>query len=148
MTWTALRNRDGTKNKYAMSKRFPKVRIAREYTFDAAHWLPKVPDGHKCKNLHGHTYRIELVVKGECQLSKGWFMDYADLDAYMTPLLEILDHNCLNEIDGLTNPTTEVLAHWILERFPVHIVDRLRVYESARSWCEVEEGWQGGGWGD
>jgi 6-pyruvoyltetrahydropterin/6-carboxytetrahydropterin synthase len=92
------------------------MRIFIEDSFDSAHFLPNVPEGHKCKRLHGHTYRIRLELKGDIGKETGWVMDYSDLKSMWEPLKTILDHHCLNDIDDLENPTCELLAVWIWVR--------------------------------
>ncbi|MGN6105576.1 MAG: 6-carboxytetrahydropterin synthase QueD [Kofleriaceae bacterium] len=89
-----------------------RTRIERSYRFEAAHFLPKVPAGHKCARMHGHSYHIELVIEGEIDPELGWVMDFGDLDAHAVPLVDRLDHRILNEIEGLANPTSELLAVW------------------------------------
>lgn len=116
-----------------------KVTISKTFDFDAAHFLPNVPDGHKCKRMHGHTYRVEVECCGEPQVGgpeQGMVVDYARIDK---PILALLDHRALNEIPGLENPTTEVLAPFILSRLLADGVPacRVRVYESSSTWCEV-----------
>ena len=113
------------------------IRIAKTFAFDAAHFLPLVPDGHKCKRMHGHTYRVEIVCAGPLD-SRGMVVDYAEIAEAWAPLHALLDHRCLNDIDGLENPTTEILAPYILARLPTALpVSAVRVYESASTWCEV-----------
>lgn len=90
--------------------------IFREFTFEAAHRLPNVPEDHKCARLHGHSYRIEVRVGGEIGAESGWVVDFADIKAAFKPLHAVLDHHYLNEVPGLENPTSEVLARWIWER--------------------------------
>jgi 6-pyruvoyltetrahydropterin/6-carboxytetrahydropterin synthase len=92
------------------------MEIFREFTFEAAHRLPGVPEGHKCRRLHGHSFRVEVHVSGEVDPEAGWVMDFADLKAAFAPLHDQLDHRYLNEVPGLANPTSEVLARWIWER--------------------------------
>lgn len=87
--------------------------IFREFTFEAAHRLPRVPDGHKCGRLHGHSYRVEVHVRGYVDPGSGMVMDFADIKDAFKPLADMLDHHYLNEVDGLENPTSENLAHWI-----------------------------------
>lgn len=89
------------------------MEIFREFTFEAAHRLPNVPDGHKCARLHGHSFRVTLHVEGPVGADSGWVMDFADLTEAFRPTWERLDHHYLNEIPGLENPTSEVLARWI-----------------------------------
>lgn len=90
--------------------------IWKEFTFEAAHRLPRVPAGHKCARLHGHSFRVEVRVRGVPNAELGWVMDFADLKAAWAPLDAALDHRYLNEVPGLENPTSEVLARWIWER--------------------------------
>lgn len=92
------------------------MEIFREFTFEAAHHLPSVPDGHKCARLHGHSYRVEVRVEGPVGSASGWVMDFAELKEAFRPLHERLDHHYLNEVEGLDNPTSENLARWIWER--------------------------------
>ena len=93
-----------------------KVELRKTFHFEAAHKLPNVPAGHKCARLHGHSFRIEIAVAGECDPRFGWLMDYADLSEAFRPLLDRLDHYYLNEIPGLENPTSETLAKWVWDR--------------------------------
>ncbi len=92
------------------------MRITKQFTFDSAHWLPKVPSAHKCRRLHGHTYHVELGLEGDLDPQMGWVVDYGEITAAFKPLLEKLDHQCLNELAGLDNPTAENLAVWIFRR--------------------------------
>ncbi|MCU0623895.1 MAG: 6-carboxytetrahydropterin synthase QueD [Gemmatimonadaceae bacterium] len=89
------------------------VELFRDFTFEAAHRLPHVPDGHKCARLHGHSFRVRVVVRGPVDPHTGWVMDFAELKAAWKPVEARLDHHYLNEIPGLENPTSEVLARWI-----------------------------------
>jgi len=89
------------------------MEIYKEFTFEAAHRLPNVHPGHKCARLHGHSFRVEIHVRGEVGLQSGWVLDFADIADAFKPLRERLDHNYLNEIEGLSNPTSELLAEWI-----------------------------------
>src|SRR5687767_1972327 len=87
-----------------------KVRLVHEFRFDAAHRLPRVPAGHKCARLHGHSFKVEFSVEGPADPDTGWFIDFGVLHDAWLPLHHQLDHNYLNDIDGLENPTSEVLA--------------------------------------
>ncbi|MBX3458557.1 MAG: 6-carboxytetrahydropterin synthase QueD [Planctomycetes bacterium] len=90
--------------------------IFKEVTFEAAHRLPNVPNGHKCGRLHGHSFRAEIHVAGRVTAKTGWVMDFADIKEACRPILDTLDHNYLNEIEGLENPTSEVIARWMWQR--------------------------------
>lgn len=89
--------------------------VFREFSFEAAHLLPHLPEGHKCRRLHGHSFRVEVHVEGPVADS-GMVMDFADIQAAFQPLWAQLDHRYLNEVDGLANPTSENLAVWIWDR--------------------------------
>jgi 6-pyruvoyltetrahydropterin/6-carboxytetrahydropterin synthase len=93
-----------------------RARLERLYRFEAAHFLPKVPAGHKCARMHGHSYAIEIAIEGDVDPERGWVVDFADIDAAAAPLVKQLDHQVLNEIEGLANPTSELLAVWWWQR--------------------------------
>ncbi len=93
-----------------------RTRITKSFTFDAAHWLPKVPEDHKCRRLHGHTYRLEVALEGPLDPELGWVVDYGAISGVVDPVVRELDHRCLNDLPGLENPTAEVLATWIFRR--------------------------------
>lgn len=92
------------------------MEVFKEFTFEAAHRLPNVPPDHKCWRLHGHSFRVEVHVGGELVQELGWIVDFAEIKEAFRPLRQQLDHNYLNEIDGLDNPTSENLAVWIWQR--------------------------------
>lgn len=89
--------------------------IFKVFQIEAAHRLPNVPAGHKCARLHGHSFRIEIHLRGEPDSALGWVMDFADVKTAFAPIFEALDHRYLNEVPGLENPTSERLAAWIWE---------------------------------
>jgi 6-pyruvoyltetrahydropterin/6-carboxytetrahydropterin synthase len=89
------------------------VEIFKEFTFDAAHWLPNVPAGHKCGKLHGHTYRVVIAVEGPVNQHTGFVLDFADLKEAAKHTIDWLDHSCLN--DSLRNPTAENLVDYFWE---------------------------------
>ncbi len=89
------------------------VRLIKSFTFEAAHDLPTFPEGHKCRRLHGHSFRVEVAVEGEVDPARGYLVDYGELSAACEPLRVALDHSYLNEIDGLSNPTSEQIARWL-----------------------------------
>ncbi len=102
-----------------MKPRLPyngRMQIFKKFTIEAAHRLPRVPEGHKCARLHGHSFGIELRLEGDVHGDSGWLMDFAEVKAAFRPLYEQLDHNYLNDIEGLDNPTSENLAIWIWDR--------------------------------
>ena len=80
------------------------MEIFNEFTFEAAHRLPNVPPGHKCARLHGHSFRVEIHVRGDVGAQSGWVVDFADIASAFQPLRDQLDHHYLNEIEGLGIP--------------------------------------------
>ncbi|HET9958155.1 MAG TPA: 6-carboxytetrahydropterin synthase QueD [Polyangiaceae bacterium] len=116
------------------------VRLIREMRFEAAHRLPKVPPGHKCQRLHGHSFKVELAIRGPVNPDTGWFIDFGDVDLIWKPLHDQLDHNYLNEIPGLDNPTSENLARWLWDRIKPALpsLERVIVHETCDSRCEYE----------
>ncbi|MFF7950676.1 6-carboxytetrahydropterin synthase QueD [Streptomyces griseorubiginosus] len=113
------------------------MEIFREFTFEAAHHLPNVPEGHKCARLHGHSYKVIVHVEAPVEPEAGWVMDFGDLKKAFKPLEARLDHYYLNDIEGLENPTSEVLARWIWERLKPTLPDlsALTVRETCTSGC-------------
>jgi 6-pyruvoyltetrahydropterin/6-carboxytetrahydropterin synthase len=114
-----------------------RMEIFKEFTVEAAHRLPNVPDGHKCGRLHGHSFRIEVHVRGPIGATTGWVLDFADIKAAFAPIDELLDHNYLNDIPGLENPTSENLARWVWERLakPLPGLSGVVVRETCTSGC-------------
>lgn len=90
-----------------------KMELRKTFQFEAAHLLPHLPESHKCRRLHGHSFTAEIVITGECDPRLGWVMDYAEISRLFNPIWERLDHRYLNEVSGLENPTSENIAVWI-----------------------------------
>jgi 6-pyruvoyltetrahydropterin/6-carboxytetrahydropterin synthase len=113
------------------------MEIFRVFQIEAAHRLPNVPAGHKCARMHGHSFRIEIHVRGPVGQESGWVMDFADLRKAFQPLFDQLDHHCLNDIDGLENPTSENLASWIWQRLQPDLPDlaKIVVQETCNAGC-------------
>ena len=116
-----------------------RTEISRTFTIEAAHRLPHVPSGHKCSRLHGHSFRITLHVGGEVDPTLGWILDFADIDRAFAPLFAVLDHHYLNEVPGLENPTSELLARFVLERvvLPRGVLRAVSISETCSSRCTV-----------
>jgi 6-pyruvoyltetrahydropterin/6-carboxytetrahydropterin synthase len=87
--------------------------IYKQFSFDSAHFLPNVPAGHKCREIHGHTYHLTLYAEGNVRGYEGWVVDFGEIKTIMRPIIDILDHHLLNDIPGLENPTAELLSVWI-----------------------------------
>ncbi|HPG95566.1 MAG TPA: 6-carboxytetrahydropterin synthase QueD [Dokdonella sp.] len=116
------------------------MEIFKKFRIEAAHRLPNVPAGHKCARLHGHSFEIEIYLRGPIEPVLGWVCDFSDVSAAFAPLFEQLDHHYLNDVPGLDNPTSENLAVWIwnalLPRLP--LLARVTVYETCTSGCRYE----------
>ena len=114
------------------------VRLSKSFRFEAAHDLPTFPDGHKCRRLHGHSFRFDVVVEGEVDDAKGYLIDYGDIKTVTDPLVKRLDHFYLNDIEGLGNPTSENLAKWIYDRLKpsLPLLAAIVVHETCTSVCE------------
>jgi len=110
------------------------MEIFKEFRFEAAHRLPMVPPEHKCYRLHGHSFQVAIHVEGPLD-NKGWVFDFADIAAAWAPLHAILDHNYLNEVEGLENPTSELLACWIWRRIQLPGLVQVVVRETCTSGC-------------
>ena len=116
------------------------VRLVHEFRFESAHRLPRVPAGHKCARLHGHSFRVELTIEGAVNPETGWLMDFGDLHAIWQPLYARLDHNYLNDIPGLENPTSEVLSRFIWQQMKPTLpaLTRVTLWETCEARCEYE----------
>jgi 6-pyruvoyltetrahydropterin/6-carboxytetrahydropterin synthase len=114
------------------------MEIFKEFRVEAAHRLPNVPESHKCARLHGHSFLIGVYVEGEVQAASGWVRDFADIGAAMRDVHEQLDHRYLNDIAGLENPTSEVLATWVWRRLVPRLpgLSRIVIHETCTSGCE------------
>jgi len=115
-----------------------RVRLSKSFTFEAAHSLPTFPEGHKCRRLHGHSFAVEVVVEGDVDPELGYLVDYGDIKRAIKPIEDALDHRHLNEIEGLENPTSEVIAAWIWERLApeLPLLAEVVVRETCTSRCE------------
>ncbi|WNJ17407.1 6-carboxytetrahydropterin synthase QueD [Pontibacter sp. G13] len=120
------------------------VLITKKFRFESAHWLPGMPDGHKCRRLHGHSFEMEVNVLGETNPETGLLMDFGDIKKVVKPYVEMLDHYCINEIgeerddDLLRNPSSENLAQWFFEQLQDKLpgLFSIIIHETCTSRCE------------
>lgn len=114
-----------------------RVRLVKAFDFEAAHWLPCFPEGHKCRRMHGHSFKVEVVVEGDVPEERGYLVDYGEIKRAIAPVRDRLDHYCLNEIEGLENPTSEVLARWIWRELAgaLPMLSEVVVHETCTSRC-------------
>jgi queuosine biosynthesis protein QueD len=116
------------------------MKIYRAFTFDSAHRLTKVPKTHRCSNLHGHTFRAEIHVESKLVPEFDWVIDFGDIKGLVEPIIKELDHNYLNDIPGLENPTSENICKWLWKRISpsLPILTKIVVQESPNSGAEYE----------
>ncbi|MCL4135445.1 UNVERIFIED_CONTAM: hypothetical protein GTU68_044028 [Idotea baltica] len=123
------------------------VLITKTFKFEAAHYLPTMPEGHKCRRMHGHSFKIEVNVKGDIDPKTGYLIDFGEIKKIVNPLIDKLDHWCINEVgereksDLLLNPTSENLAKWfylsLKPEFPG--LYSVLVHETCTSKCEYRD---------
>ena len=113
------------------------MEIVKQFGFESAHSLPNVAEGHKCRRVHGHSFRVAVRVEGPVGAESGWVMDFAELKAAVQPTVDALDHRYLNELDGLENPTSEHIAVWIWDRIAPELpgLVAVEVHETCTSAC-------------
>lgn len=115
-----------------------KYELKQHFHIESARFLPHLPKSHPCANMHGHSFKIILQLKGELQPQVGWVMDYHEISLVMAPLLKQLDHKVLNEVPGLENPTSELLAKWIYEkaRLSIPLLQSVTIMETTSTECK------------
>lgn len=113
------------------------MEIWKEFSLESAHRLPNVPPDHKCARLHGHSFKVEVHVAGPLDPKLGWVVDFADIGVAWRPVHDALDHRCLNDVPGLENPTSELLARWIWARLKptLPVLSKVVVRETCTSGC-------------
>ncbi|MFH1144271.1 MAG: 6-carboxytetrahydropterin synthase QueD [Candidatus Eisenbacteria bacterium] len=111
--------------------------LTRTFEFSAAHFLPEAGRGHKCRAAHGHNFVVEVTVRGTPDPRTGWVIDFGEIKGIVGPLIDELDHRTLNEIPGLENATSEVLARWIWDRLKPGLpgLSRITVSETPAARC-------------
>ena len=113
------------------------MEIYKKFSFDSAHYLPNLPEEHKCRRMHGHTFYVTIYIQGPVDPKVGWIKDFFEIKQIFHPLLEQLDHRLLNEIDGLENPTSEYISKWIWERLAPKLpeLSKVEVAETCTTGC-------------
>jgi 6-pyruvoyltetrahydropterin/6-carboxytetrahydropterin synthase len=109
--------------------------IFKQFTFDSAHSLPNVPEGHKCKAVHGHTYHLKVFIEGEMDSHLAWVMDFSDIKDVIKPIINTIDHKYLNDIEGLENPTCEMIAVWLWDKIKpdIPMLKKIELFETPTS---------------
>ena len=116
------------------------VELTKRYHFEAAHALTGAPDGHRCRNIHGHTYEVEVTLEGPVDPATGWLMDYGEITKAVQPVIDTLDHGFLNEVEGLSQPTSENLCWWMWDRLAPSLphLKEICVQETPTSRCRYK----------
>jgi 6-pyruvoyltetrahydropterin/6-carboxytetrahydropterin synthase len=122
-------------SRYVLAPKF--MEIFQRFRFEAARRLPALPSEHPCSRLHGHSFQVELQISGPLDPALGWVLDFAEIQAAWAPLRAVLDHRCLNELEGLENPTSEHLAIWIWEHLKPVLpqLSAVQIMETPDSGC-------------
>lgn len=118
-------------------RRPPSYELAREFSFEASHRLPRAPEESKCARLHGHSWRVEVRLEGELDAERGWVHDFDEIGRAFEPIHDALDHRHLNDIEGLDNPTSELVARWIWQRLAPEVpgLSAVVVHETCTARC-------------
>jgi len=118
-----------------------KITISKGFSFDASHFLPNLPNDHKCKQLHGHSYKVILTIEGDLDSKTGWIMDFATVSLIFQPYLKQLDHSHLNNIKGLENPTAENISYWIFKNLKPELpgLIKVKIIENPDAWVEISQ---------
>jgi 6-pyruvoyltetrahydropterin/6-carboxytetrahydropterin synthase len=113
------------------------VELKQHFQIESARFLPNLPKSHPCSNVHGHSFKIILTLKGPVDEKLGWLMDYHEINQVMQPILKELDHKVLNEVAGLENPTSENLSKWIYDKviLKISILTEVNISETPTTEC-------------
>jgi 6-pyruvoyltetrahydropterin/6-carboxytetrahydropterin synthase len=99
-----------------MTSELTAMRIYKEFSFEAAHFLPSAPPGHPNARVHGHSFRVRVTLDGEPDETTGVVMHLDEVEAAVADAREALDHRFLNEVEGLSLPTLERISIWLWDR--------------------------------
>ena len=117
-----------------------RITLRRKFDFEAAQHLPSFPEGHKCRRMHGHSFVLEVGVAGTVDPKTGLFYDHGKIATAVRPIVDKLDHTCLNETPGLENPTLEVMAKWFWDQLAPHLpgLSEITLHETPRASCTYQ----------
>lgn len=103
------------------------MELSYRFGFDAAHHFAHFPPGHPNHGVHGHSFQVEVAVRGEPDPRTGFIVDFAELEHACAELRRALDHRVLNDVDGLERPSLENLCSWIWRRLAPRLSSLARV---------------------
>ena len=111
------------------------VTLTHDFSFEAARRLPHLGDGHPCGRIHGHSFGVQIALSGVVTGPEGWLMDYHVIEREVQGVIDQLDHRLLNEVEGLSNPTSEWIAAWLWDRLVEALpgLDSVSVMETPRT---------------
>ncbi|MEN8694597.1 MAG: 6-carboxytetrahydropterin synthase QueD [Akkermansiaceae bacterium] len=117
-----------------------RARLIKDFRFEAAHTLPSLPEDHKCRQMHGHSFKVEIHIEGEVDETVGWVYDHKRISQAMNPLLEMMDHSYLNDIEGLESPTIEIMAAWFWRKLENDLpgLAEIVIYETPTARCSFK----------
>ena len=118
--------------------------LTKKFDFEAAHFIPAFPEGHKCREMHGHSFKVVVRLEGEYDPETGILIDFADVKAVVKPYIEYMDHTCLNTIAErdniplLKNPTSENICIWLYHELApkLPMLKSIEVQETCTSGAE------------
>lgn len=101
--------------------------ITKSVSFEAAHFMGGKPEGHPYRNVHGHSFRLEVTVAGTVKPGEQWVEDFSNLTDCLNATAAKLDHKLLNEISGLEVPTLERICLWAAADLADHLPGLVRI---------------------
>jgi len=113
--------------------------LVKTFRFEAAHALPGAPEGHKCRRLHGHNYRVDIHVTGQPDPATGWVVDFGEIKRIVEAVLDELDHRNLSDIPGLENSISERIVEYVIGRVKGKLpgLSAVTIWETDSSRCTV-----------
>ena len=119
--------------------------VYKKFNIESARLLPNVPENHPCHRLHGHSFKIIISVEGQIDEQSGFVTDFQEIEDAFNPINEILDHSYLNDIEGLSNPTSENICIWIWNKIESSIpnICEIEIKETDSTGCKYKGGYNG-----
>ena len=114
--------------------------VYKKFNIESARSLPNVPENHPCNRLHGHSFKIIISVEGQIDEQSGFVIDFQEIENAFNPIKGILDHSYLNDIEGLSNPTSENICIWIWNKIESSIPDicEIEIKETDSTGCKYK----------